>query len=393
MTEPWFVDSPPALAELCDRLRRCDWVALDTEFIRERTYYPQLCLLQLATDDLVACVDPLAGLDLAPLFDRLYEPALTKVLHAAQQDLEILSRLRGMPPAPLFDTQIAATVLGHGEQIGYAALVEAVLGVGLDKSQVRTDWSRRPLSAEQLRYAADDVIYLGVIYRHQRAELEARGRLTWLAEDFAALADAARYRIDPEQSWRRIKGANKLRGRRLNVLRALAAWRERTAMATDRPRRWLLGDDVLLDLARLLPADAEALSRLRGLSDERRRRYGDTLLELIATASAEPPERWPALPAGKPLALPQEALVDALLAIVRLAAQEHEVSPGSLASRRDLEQLVQGQDAAVLHGWRRVLAGQRISEFLAGQRMLAVSAGELVLTEMSDARLHSAGCQ
>ncbi len=388
MTEPRYIDSQPALVSLCNDLGRHDWVALDTEFIRERTYYPQLCLVQLATDAWVVCIDPLAGLDLTPLLERLSSPALTKVLHAAQQDLEILTRLHGMPPAPLFDTQIAATVLGQGEQIGYATLVKAVLGVELDKSQVRTDWSRRPLTPEQLRYAADDVIYLGEVYQRQLVELEARGRLGWLAEDFAALADPERYQVDREQVWRRIKGANKLRGRRLNVLRALAAWRERTAMAANRPRRWLLGDDVLLDLARLMPADDQALSRLRGLSAEQRRRYGDTLLALIATAAAEPRENWPAWPAGKPLAPGQEALVDALLAIVRLAAREHEVSPGSLAGRRDLEQLALGQDAALLHGWRRVLAGQRISAFLAGQRALMVAVGELALTEANEDASH-----
>lgn len=377
MSEPRYIDDPDALAGFCAALRASDWLALDTEFIREKTYYPKLCLIQIADDNTIGCVDPLALDDLTPLFELLYDPGVVKVLHAAQQDLEIFHYLHGSPPAPVFDTQIAATLLGQGEQVGYAALVQRVLGVELDKSQVRTDWSRRPLSAEQLAYAADDVRYLRELYRRQYTALQQRGRLAWLDEDFAALSDPQRYRIDPETVWSRIKGAGRLRPGQLVVLRALVAWREREAMTRDRPRRWIVDDNLLLDLARLQPDSADKLEQLRGFEGERRRRYGETLLAVIAEAREMPRERWPQPTRPEPLSPEQDALVDALLAIVKLAAGEHEVSPGSLAGRRDLERLVQGEDVALLHGWRKALVGRAIQAFLAGAGVLTVGGGQL----------------
>lgn len=372
MTEPRYVDTPAALAELCADLRGGDWLALDTEFIREKTYYPQLCLIQIANDAHIACIDPLALADLEPLWQLLYDPAVTKVLHAAQQDLEIFTLLRGTPPTPLFDTQIAATLLGQGEQVGYANLVQALLGVELDKSQVRTDWSRRPLSPAQLTYAADDVRHLRAIYHRQHEELIERGRLVWLAEDFTTLADPERYRVDPDKAWTRLKGAGRLKPRQLAVLRALAAWREREAMRRDRPRRWIVDDNLLIDLARLQPTDEQQLNRLRGLDGERRRRHGETLLAVIAEARDTPADEWPNPERSQPLSLEQEALVDALQSLVKLCAAEHQVSPGSLAGRRELEQLVQGGDITLLHGWRKALAGDAVQHFLAGETRLTI---------------------
>ncbi|MDX1605436.1 MAG: ribonuclease D [Candidatus Competibacterales bacterium] len=381
MTEPdsVYVDTPAALSELCRALQGRDWLALDTEFIREKTYYPKLCLIQLGADDLVACVDPLALDDLAPLWARLYDPAVTKVLHAAQQDLEIFTQLRGRPPGPVFDTQIAATLLGQGEQVGYATLVQQVLGVELDKSQVRTDWSRRPLSAEQLAYAAADVSHLRALYRHQLEALERLGRTEWLAEDFAALLEPTRYQVDPDQAWSRIKGAIRLKPRQLAVLQLLAAWREREAIRRDRPRRWIVDDNLLLDLARLQPTESKALERLRGLDAERERRYGAVLLETIAAARELPSAQWPQAPQRTVLAPEQEALIDVLTAIVRHCAEHHGVSPGSLCGRRDLERLLQGEDIPLLHGWRRALAGDTVQAFRSGRLRLRVGDDRLVL--------------
>lgn len=372
MAEPRYVDTPAALDALCVDLQGSDWLALDTEFIREKTYYPRLCLIQVANDAHIACIDPLALEGLEPFWQLLYDPAVTKVLHAAQQDLEIFTLLRGTPPSPLFDTQVAATLLGQGEQIGYATLVQVLLGVELDKSQVRTDWSRRPLSPEQLAYAADDVRHLREVFHYQRAALTERGRLEWLDEDFAALADPARYRVDPDTIWTRIKGASRLKPRQLAVLRALAAWREREAMARDRPRRWIVDDNLLVDLARLQPTEATQLGRLRGLDGERRRRYGEALLAVIAKARETPADEWPTPERSQSLSSEQDALLDALLAIVKLCAAEHQVSSGSLAGRRELEQLVQGGDIALLHGWRKALAGDAVQHFLAGESHLAM---------------------
>lgn len=378
MNHDLYIDSPPALAELCERLRGSSWLALDTEFIRERTYYPQLCLVQVANEALVACIDPLVLTDLDPLLEIIYTPTVTKVLHAAQQDLEIFFHWRGAVPGPVFDTQLAATLLDQGEQVGYAALVKALLGVELDKSQTRTDWSQRPLAPEQLAYAFDDVRYLSAVYRMERAELERLGRLDWLAEDFKALCDPGNYTVNPPAAWRRIKGAHRLRGVQLAVLRALAAWREEQAVITDRPRRWLLGDDALLELARRMPRDLEQLKGMRGL--ESVRRHSQAVVELIARARDEPPESWPRLPARQPLTAAQEALVDVMMAVVRLRGAQKGVSPQALASRKDLERLLgDDPDVPLLHGWRAALAGREVQALLRGEVRLEVRDGELGL--------------
>lgn len=284
-----FVDSRPALVELCARLRDRPWLALDTEFIRERTFYPRLCLVQVAHDEVVACVDALALDDLDPLLNVLYDPAVIKVLHSAHQDLEIFFYRRGEVPCPVFDTQIAAAVLGHGEYVGYATLVNDLLGVELDKSQTRTDWSRRPLAEAQLRYAADDVHYLCEVYRLQRAELVRGDRLARLERECAALCDPARYQVHPEEAWRRIKAGRRLRGTQLAVLQTLAAWREEQARAADLPRNWVLGNEVLVTLARRMPGDWESLRRVPGLKPSTLRRYGDVLLQRITAARVERP--------------------------------------------------------------------------------------------------------
>ncbi len=378
-----YIDRPAALAECCARLRNATWLALDTEFIREKTYYPQLCLIQVATEEEIACIDPLALPELDPLLDLLYDPAITKVFHAAYQDLEIFFHLRGAVPAPVFDTQLAATVLGYGEQIGYAALVKAVLGVELDKSQTRTDWSRRPLDGAQLAYAADDVRYLCQVYRRQHAELGRLQRLDWLTEDFCALSDPRQYAMPAEDLWQRIRGHQQLRGVQLAVLRALSGWREERAIAADRPRRWIAGDEVLLELARHQPKNLEGMQRIRGLESGLLRRHGQTLLNLIARTLNEPAELWPRLPASRRLSQTQEALVDAMLAVVRLRGAQQGVSPQTLAGRQELERLLGGEeDVPLLHGWRAAVAGREVAALLRGERRLEVRAGELHVVEV-----------
>ncbi|MCB1714549.1 MAG: ribonuclease D [Candidatus Competibacteraceae bacterium] len=374
-----YIDDSASLASFCEQLQGSPWLALDTEFIRERTYYPRLCLLQVGTPEVIACIDPLAELDLTPLLTLLYDPAITKVLHAAQQDLEIFYHLRGAVPSPIFDTQIAATVLGQGDQVGYATLAQELLGINLDKSQVRTDWSRRPLSPEQISYAADDVRYLCKIYTRQLQDLQQRQRQDWLREDFQQLSDPAQYRPNPAQAWTRIKGHGKLKSAQLVVLRTLADWREQQAIQADKPRRWICDDNLLLDLARIQPANQAGLDKLRNLPDKLRQRHGQTLLELIAQARQTPREEWPVLAHPKPLSPAQDAVLDALVAIIKYCAAEHDISPTSLASRRELEQVVRGQDTPLLHGWRKPLAGERVQAFLNGQLELAGSPSGLQL--------------
>ena len=283
----------PALVEFCTGLRGVSWLALDTEFIREQTYYPQLCLIQVASTDQIACIDPLALPSLDPLLEVLYDPTVTKVLHAAYQDLEIFYYLRGAVPTPIFDTQLAASVLGYGNQVGYASLAQRMLGVELEKTHTRADWRRRPLPSAWLAYAADDVRHLQEIYLRQQVMLTERGGMEALAEDFAALADPVRYQPQPQEAWRRIREHQRLRGVQRAVLRALAAWREEQAIRNDRPRRWILHDGPLLELARRMTDDWDGLAQIHGLPPATLRRHGSELLERIAAARAEPPEQWP----------------------------------------------------------------------------------------------------
>lgn len=364
MSDLYIVDQP-ALNDFCADLRGASWLALDTEFIRERTYYPQLCLIQIASADRVACIDPLALPSLDPLLDLLYNPATTKVLHAAPQDLELFYHLRGAVPAPIFDTQLAALALGQGHQIGYAALVQQVLGVELDKAHTRADWRRRPLAPEWLTYAADDVRYLPELYRRQRTALEERGWLDALAEDFQALCHADRYRLQPDEAWRRIREHHRLGGVQRAALRALAAWREEQASIHDRPRRWILDDITLLELARRLPENLEQLQRIRGLPATTRQRQGDALLARIAVARAEPPERWPARLRRPRLGPAQSRRVDELLDLVAVRAQECGIPSQVCADRRDVENLLLGMDSPLRRGWRAAVVGRELQARLA----------------------------
>ncbi|MBK1673694.1 ribonuclease D [Ectothiorhodospira shaposhnikovii] len=375
-----FIDTPEALEALCRELEACSWLALDTEFIREKTYYPQLCLIQVATPDLVACIDPLALEDLAPLDRLLRRPDLLKVLHAAGQDLEIFYHRDGTVPAPIFDTQVAASLLGHGDQIGYGKLIQAVLQVELEKGHSRTDWARRPLDPEQLAYAADDVRYLAQAYPLIHDGLERSGRLPWLEEDFARLADPASYEPAPDTMWRRLKGINTLRGIQLAIARELARWREQEAMRADRPRRWLLQDEVILDLARRKPSTPANLERIRGLQEQTLRRHGQTLLDLVRTGLSCPQEAWPVLPPRIQLSPAQEALADVAMGLLRHQAQQNDISPAAIATRKDVESLVAGNaDCPLLKGWRARLAGKTLQQWLQGERAMRVKSGQLHL--------------
>ncbi|MBK1691959.1 ribonuclease D [Ectothiorhodospira mobilis] len=386
MESPRFIDDADALRDLCIRLQQAPWIALDTEFLREKTYYPRLCLVQVATEETLACIDPLALEDLSPLTALLQDPAILKVLHAGAQDLEIFFHRDGRVPAPVFDTQVAAALLGHGDQIGYGRLIQAVLGVELEKGHSRTDWSRRPLEPEQLRYAADDVRYLARAYPRMRQALEAKGRLAWLEEDFRRLEDPATYRPDPEGVWQRVKGLNTLRRpRQLAVVQELARWREQEAMRCDRPRRWLLQDEVMLDLARRQPQDLQTLAKVRGLAETTVQRHGETLLGLIRGTAARPQEACPApLPRGGRLDPERETLVDVAMGLLRHQALINDISPAAIATRRDLEALVAGDaQSPLLRGWRARLAGDALRAWLQGETRLEVASGALRVTPRS----------
>lgn len=353
-----LVDTPRALAELCERLQAGAWLALDSEFMRERTYYAQLCLLQVATPELIACVDPLA-VDIAPLLDVIYAPARVKIIHSARQDLEVLFDLRGAAPGNLFDTQIAAAYLGFDDQIGYGALVEAISGVTLAKAHTRTNWAQRPLSDAQLRYAEDDVRYLGAIHQRLAADLDDRGRRDWPRAEFDALTDPKLYRADPGEAWRRIKNGHQLEHPGQVRLRELCAWREQRARELNLPRSWVARDPGLYELARRPPGTLAELRALEVLDGPTAERHGADLLAVLERAQTLPAEavwREPVL-----LTRPQTERCKRIMERLRDCALEQRISVALLATRREVERLVLGDgDIPLLRGWRRELIGDRL---------------------------------
>jgi ribonuclease D len=367
-----YVTTTDQLAAALQLLAADTFVALDTEFMRESTYYPALCLVQAAGGTHCVVFDPLAIEDLTPLWRFLADRSRVKVLHAARQDLEVLSQSMGridLPiPGPIFDTQVAGGLLGLSAQLGYAGLVVARLQRELPKGLARTDWARRPLSAEQLTYAADDVRYLAQLYPGLRADLAAAGRLEWLEEAGRELEDAGLYRTEPAAAWRRLKGLDRLSPRQRAAAKSLAQWRETRAMQSDKPRGWILADDTLRELAERLPANEAELQGIRSLPAGVIRRRGAELLALIdasgAAAADEPPMHIPPRPDQAQL-----ARVSELMALVRAQAQQLSIAPELLATRRDIEQLVfGGHSDHLMSGWRRTLIGERLHSALAGSR-------------------------
>lgn len=378
-TQIEYIEDAASLAALAVRIASCSWIALDTEFLRERTYRPELCLLQIAAgDDTLACVDPLAMDNIDSLLEVIYDPKIIKVLHAAGQDLEIFYWLRGSVPQNLFDTQIAAPLLGFQEQIGYANLVKEVLGKELSKSHSRADWTRRPLPKDQLEYAADDVIYLSQMYPVMRDKLDALGRLSWLDQEWDDLTRPELYEKPAAEMWKKLRQIDKLKGPRLAVAQKLAEWRELTARERNMPRSWLLKDDVLLDIAKQLPDNADELSHIRGLSDGTRRHHGNAMVDIVNGARAISPERVEIPPRKTKLSVTQEAGLDVLSAVVKLHANTLDINPAILAPRKSLEDLIKGnRNTAILQGWRGKMIGEQICSILDGHQQLSFVDGVL----------------
>lgn len=367
-----FIDTGEALIEFCDAVRGADWLALDTEFIREKTYYPKLCLVQVGLPGRAVCIDPLAIADLEPLYALLLDDTITKVLHACSQDLEIFVNLTGQVPGPIFDTQLAAPLIGLAEQIGYGNAVKEILGVQLDKGHARTDWSRRPLSTAQLEYAADDVRYLCVMYPKIIQKLEALGRLDWLQAEIEPYGKLERYQQSPEQAWRRIRGIEKLKPANLSIVQALAAWRETRARDRDLPRSWVLKDDVIMDIARLAPRKKSDLERIRGLAARTLERYGDVLLEKVSEGLATEPQPLPRRSKGVKASVQEEALADILQAQLRLLSDAQGINSAAVGGRKDLLALIRDEESSLLKGWRRVLAGDELLAMKKGERQISV---------------------
>jgi len=376
-----YIDTNEALALTCDTIRRSNVIFIDTEFHRETTYYPELALIQVSDGEITCCIDPLSITDFSPFLSLLTHPGITKVLHASGQDLEIFNQLFNTLPSPMFDTQIAAGLLGYGDQIGYAALIKKELDIDIDKSQSRTDWMKRPLNREQLHYAASDVYYLAKAYPKIVAQLESLNRLDWLHGDFSELCMPAKYKIDTNNIWKKVKGNQKLRGSQLAILQAVAAWREEVAQQRNRPRRRIIPDDALIDISRLKPDSADKIKQLRSLN---KTRLGSDdaaqLLQRMNNALNLSQDLWPRHAKRHKLNMREEALVDALIALLKLQASEHRITPLNLASRKDLELLIQGKtDIPLMKGWRYTHAGQIIEQFLDGNSFIQVCSGDLQL--------------
>lgn len=376
-----YIDNNDDLQAYCNSIKNSACLFVDTEFIREKTYAPILCLIQVATEGSLACIDPLAISNLDPFVDLIFDESIVKVFHASRQDLEIFYNLRNTAAKNIFDTQIAATLLGHADQIGYGNLVHALLKVPLDKKYARTDWTQRPLSNEQLEYAINDVIYLREIYALIVEHLTQNNRIQWLQDDFDYLSSDTTFEVRPEKMWRKVKGHNKLNGLQRAVLQDLSAWREEKAISSDKPRKWILSDDVILSLAQHQPDSNSSLSKIRGLADGAIKKSGEKLIAIIAQSKKRPQDSWPELTKYIKTTTQQDALIDCMMAMVRLCAAKEKIAATMLCSRKDIEKwLVANEPIALLSGWRNQLAGKQVTEFLEGKISISCNERKLNFT-------------
>jgi len=381
MNEITTISTTEGLAGICRTLANAEFVTVDTEFMRESTYWPKLCLVQIAGPDAEAVIDPLAaGIDLKPFFDLMRDTNVIKVFHAARQDVEIVHNLAGIIPLPIFDTQIAAMVCGFGEAVSYGALVKRFLRRNLDKSSRFTDWSRRPLSEKQLHYALGDVTYLRDIYLKLKERLESTNRASWLDEEMAQLTNPKNYATAPEDAWRRLK----LRARspsELAVMIEVAAWRERAAQMQNVPRSRVIKDDAIYDVASQAPTSAEELGRLRSVHDGfARSARGRELIEAVRRGRAMPEQDMPQLDIAEPLPPTAAAVADLLRVLLKSVSARFDVAAKLIATSDDLDRIAldDAADVAALKGWRRELFGADALALKAGKVALAVERGQIV---------------
>jgi ribonuclease D len=387
MSEPKtaFITTSEALAALCARLETEAFVTVDTEFMRERTYYPELCLVQLAGSEDVAVVDAqVKGLDLAPLGRLLAKPNVVKVFHACRQDVEIFLLMFDAVPANLFDTQVAAMVAGFGDQVGYDSLVSSLTGGHIDKAHRFSDWSARPLTKAQIDYAAADVTHLRVVYEKLLAKLAAEGRLDWVGQEMAALADPNTYRVDPARAWERLKLRTGNR-RQLALIQAIAAWREREAQRINIPRQRLVKDESIPEIAALAPADAEALTRARGISGGfAQGKSGISLLAVIAAAKALPEEDLPRAERQRDSQRASPALVALLKVLLNARAEQNNVAARLVASAEDIEALALDEtaDNPATQGWRAEMFGNDAVRLIKGEIALSAQGKRVRIVEL-----------
>ena len=377
------ITSNQVLAAACERLGKHAFITVDTEFLRETTYYPKLCVVQMASTEEAVVIDTLAAdIDLDPFFALMANEQVLKVFHAARQDIEIIWHRAGLIPHPVFDTQVAAMVLGYGDSISYDQLVQRISGDTLDKSHRFTDWSRRPLSPEQITYAISDVTHLRDVYQALSADLIKRGRIDWVTEEMEVLTSPETYRAEPDRAWERLKTRVR-KPRELAVLMEVAAWREREAQSRDVPRGRILKDEVVADIAIHAPTSAERLANLRSVPRGfDRSKWGQDVLDAVQKGVGRDAKSLPRLerhrqvPSGA-------ATVELLKVLLRMTAERHAVAAKVIATVDDLEQIATEGDADVpaMKGWRRELFGERALSLKAGRLALAIEKGRVATVE------------
>jgi ribonuclease D len=380
-----YIDTQVGLEEFVARAANSSVLAIDTEFLREKTYYPWLCLLQMATDTEVVIVDPFCMTDLSVLRELFQNEAIMKIFHAAGQDLEILLKEVGCLPWPVFDTQVAAALLGQSHQIGFGAAVSTFCGVSIKKMDSFTDWSRRPLTSSQLGYAADDVIYLPDLYETMKSQLEEKGRLRWLDADFKDLVREDRYIIDPRTRFRRLKRGNQLSRKQLSAAREITAWREMQAQRRDIPRKWVLSDEQIVELCKREPATIDDMFMVRGIREKITTAEAREILKLVKHAFALPENEWPELDKPGHTEENVDLALDLMEALVRLRARENDIAVQTLATHSDMTLLARGyeDESGVMKGWRRQLIGNELKELLDGKIKLSLKNNNLVVIKNS----------
>lgn len=375
------------LFALCDRLKSAEFVTVDTEFLRDNTYYSKLCLIQIADDNEAVAIDPLAdGIDLTPFFDLMANKDVIKVLHACRQDLEIFVNMNGEVPEPIFDTQVAAMVCGFGDSVGYETLVNKLAGGQLDKSARYTDWSKRPLTDAQLSYALGDVTHLRTIYRKLKRELENTGRESWVEEELAPLKDKDLYTIQPVDAWQRLKVRTN-KPRFLGILKALAEWREIEAQQRDIPRNRVAKDETLFEIAAHPPKDAKQLDRIRGVPNGfSRSRAGKTLMDALQVGLNMPESDLPKIAKAKPRpATPPMA--DLLKVLLKIKCEQARVATRMVASAQELEAWAaepHKTDLRAMHGWRDDIFGKDARKLMKGDLALTANRGNIEIVELEE---------
>ncbi|MCF6196138.1 MAG: ribonuclease D [Emcibacter sp.] len=374
------------LVALCARLSKSEYITVDTEFLRTKTYYSKLCLIQVANEEEYHAIDPLApGIDLSPFYDLMTDENILKIFHAARQDIEIFVNEKGVVPKPLFDSQVAAMVCGYGDSIGYEKLVMSMAGATLDKSTRITDWSRRPLTQRQIDYALGDVTHLRTIYRKLDAQLQKTGRSQWLDEEMADLTNPNTFIILPENAWKRLKIRSS--NRRFNALaRALAEWREEEAQRRNLPRNRVMRDEVLLEVSAVRPEHANALGSIRGLSPQfSQSKSGQKVLAVIKDVLALPEDSLPEISRRRPPAQNTDPVMELLKVLLKLICQNENVAPKLIASVDDLEKLAENDDVDIpaLSGWRYDLFGKQALAVKHGELAFAMKDGKIILIKQA----------